>query len=491
MGRGTASAKQSTPGDGPAITSSVPLACVRQCPVVRSSPRTVRLQRDFGVGEQPASVTIAKDAHIRLGPGRLILLSGPSSSGKSSALSALEAQLAGRCSNVASAAFTADEALIDQVAPHAELAEAASVLNACGLGEAGLWLKPFDALSDGQKFRAKLACAISQPANNRVPLHDRQHVVLCDEFCSGLHRRAAKAIAHNLRKLATRRNLSVVVACAADDLTADLDPHCVAAFSRGACAVEERAPLAHPVPSFRGRLRIEPGTKSDYDQFAAMHYRDSEELGFVDRIFVLRDGAGGEPLGIVVYAHAALELSLRNTATAGWFSKNPDRVNRHLRVLRRLVIHPDVRGCGLGHYMVKKTLPLVGISYVECLAAMGEFNPVFEKAGMTRIGQYDVPSGPRTALEALRLMDIDPHSPQFALNVAKSPSVRAVVASAVADWYAATTGGKQSRVERQSPEFLARTFRGLLGTRPVYYLWQRRKGRTSRTGQTRRTALRK
>jgi hypothetical protein len=176
-----------------------------------------------------------------------------------------------------------------------------------------------------------------------------------------------------------------------------------------------------------------------------------------------------------VYSYPALELSLRNKATNGWFSRNPQRVNRHLRILRRLVIHPDVRGCGLGHYLVRKTMPLLGTEYVECLAAMGEFNPVFERAGMTRVGQYDAPPGPRAALESLQAMDVDPQSAEFVVHVARRPAVRTVVAQAVADWYAATTAGGEKRVERQSPEILARTFRGLSGVRPVYYLWRRRR----------------
>jgi len=43
----------------------------------------------------------------------------------------------------------------------------------------------------------------------------------------------------------------------------------------------------------------------------------------------------------------------------------------------------------------------------------------------------------------------------------------------VYEWYSATTGGGRNRVERQSPEFLAQLFRGLVGVKPVYYLWQR------------------
>ncbi len=452
----------------------MPLTCVRQSGPVRTSTRTAQVHLRFGVppGEQP--VSIASGASIRLGPGRIVLLTGPSGSGKSSALSAIESQFAAAC-NVQRVGFSVDCGIIDEVAPHGDLAEAASILTVCGLGEAGLWLRPFEALSEGERFRARLARAISLQGNRSVHL-DAPLVapLLCDEFCSGLHRRAAKAIAHNLRKLVTRHGLCIVVACSTDDLTADLDPDTLVQFSAsGSCGVSDRTPHTNAAPSFRRKLRIEPGVKRDYENFAGMHYRSTDELGFVDRVFVLRDGAGGDPLGIVVYSHAALELSLRNKATNGWFSRNPQRVNKHLRVLRRLVIHPDVRGCGLGHHLVRKTMPLLGTEYVECLAAMGEFNPVFERAGMIRVGQYDAPPGPQVALDLLRAMDVDPHSVEFAIQVARRPAVRTVVAHAVADWYSATTAGGEKRVERQSPEVLARTFRGLIGVRPVYYLWCR------------------
>lgn len=475
----------------------ISLSCLRTYGPVRGSQRAEELKRSFGLAHSGGTLAIAPGAGVRIGPGRIILLTGPSGSGKSSALNAMAARHAGfsdncadrrRVISVSEIEFSPDCAIIDEIAPRAELGQAATLLTACGLGEPGLWIKPFGALSEGEKFRARLARAISLQHRSEPDRRFGIPLIVCDEFCSGLHRRAAKAIAHNLRKLTSRAGICIAVASASDDLTADLDPDAVVQLtSRGEAVVVERTPLRPGIPTIRRHLTIEPGTKRDYEEFASMHYRGSEELGFVDRVFVLRDGQAGDTVGIVVYAHAALELSLRNKATKGWFTRSPSRVNRHLRVLRRLVIHPDVRGCGLGRYLVRKTLPLVGTRFVECLAAMGEFNPVFERAGMIRIGQYDAPTGPRTAVEALKLMDIDPLSPDLAVHVARRPGVRAVIANAVAEWYAATTADGERRVERQSPENLARSFRGLIGVRPVYYLWRRG---LSRSQTIRRGSLR-
>jgi hypothetical protein len=337
------------------------------------------------------------------------------------------------------------------------------------MGEPDLWLRRFGELSDGERFRARLARAVALQTRVRscAPL-------ICDEFCSTLHRRLAKAISFNLRKLARRRGFSAVLACSNEDVIHDLRPDVIVRLTgNGRCAVEHAGSSAARRPTFLRRLKVERGRVRDYDEFASMHYRASDDLGFVDSVFVLRDGASGDALGIVVYAYSPLELRLRNLATDGRFSRRPHRVNRELRILRRLVVHPDVRGCGVGYYLVRKTLPMVGTRYVECLAAMGEFNPVFEKAGMACIGQCEVSPKSRRALSALEAMDVDPGSREFPMQVCRSRRVRAIVAQTVADWYAATTGGGQSRVERQSPHTLAQTFRGLIGSRPVYYLWQR------------------
>lgn len=457
-----------------APTSGTPIAelgCVRPTHVGQPSARTAAVGLQFGIPLHATTVTVVNSAQVTLGPGRIVLLLGPSGSGKTTALGQIERQFAGGCL-VQRITFPQDVAVIDRIAPWATLGEALSLTAACGLGEARLWLRPFAELSDGEKFRARLARAIALHARGAAAAP-----LLCDEFCSTLHRRVAKAVAFCLRKIVTRRGLSLVVGCSNEDVINDLQPNVIVQLTGGGrCTVEERTVRPGKPFTGRSRLRIEPGGKRDYDAFAAMHYRTSDELGFVDKVFVMRERRGREPLGIVVYAHAPLELKLRNEATEGLFSRDAARLNRSLRILRRLVIHPDVRGCGLGHYLVRKTLPMVGTEYVECLAAMGEFNPVFEKAGMRRIGQYDASPERQAALDQLRVMDVDAMSREFPTLVCRSRSVRLIVSRVVQAWYAGTTGGGENRVARQSPQLLAQTFRGLVGSKPVYYLWRRRNG---------------
>jgi hypothetical protein len=203
-----------------------------------------------------------------------------------------------------------------------------------------------------------------------------------------------------------------------------------------------------------------------------MHYRHRDELGFVDRVFVLRDGVAGEPLGIIVYAYGPLDLALRNQATAGRFRGNPKALNRELRIIRRLVIHPDIRGCGIGHLLVRQTLPRVGVPCVECLATMGSVNPVFEKAGMQRIGICPPPPGRERLVGWLRRHGADPLDARFEDRVASRPEVCSVVSGVVRRWYESTTGCGRDRVATQSPQIVAQTFRQLIWSQPVYYLWR-------------------
>ena len=432
------------------------------------SARTSAVATTFGLAPKEAALTIADGATITIGPGRIILIAGPSGSGKSTVLARIASEFAAAVW-VQSIRFPPHDALIDAVAPEAQTPEALATLTACGLGDAHTWLRPFDVLSEGEKFRARLAKAVAA-----ATVRQAAAPLICDEFASLLHRRSAKAVAYNVGKLIRRRGLCLVAATAHEDILDDLRPDTLVALdARGRCVVSERDTTPSRAISFKRRLQIVPGCKRDYERFAKMHYRAADELGFVDKVFLLCEPRDAEPLGIVVYAHPPLELALRNQATDGRFSKNPHALNKVVRILRRLVVHPDVRGCGLGHYLVRRTMPLVGTEFVECLSAMGEFNPVFEKAGMRRVGRYELSPRQRQSIDALRRLGVDPNGPDFVLDACRRPGVRAIVAAAVRDWYAATTGGGAKRVEHQSPERLAHLFRAIVTSRPVYYLWQR------------------
>jgi ABC-type dipeptide/oligopeptide/nickel transport system ATPase subunit/GNAT superfamily N-acetyltransferase len=433
---------------------------------VEPSARVAEVSLKFGVDRGGSEARIVGPVDVNLQPGQIVLFLGPSGSGKTTALRQIQDHFSAGVS-VQRVRFPRNNTIVDAVASHGTLTEALELLSASGLGEPRLWIRRIDELSDGERFRARLARAVGLHARSRgeVPL-------VCDEFCTGLHRRAAKAVAFNLRKLITRRNLTIALASSHEDIVEDLQPDTVVHLLGCGRHTKVMRPPCETDISFANQLIIERGSKRDYDEFAAMHYRVTDELGFVDKVFVIREGPCGDRLGIVVYAHGPLELSMRNQATNGKYVRNPTAVNRDFRILRRLVVHPDVRGCGIGHRLVRETLAKVGTRYVECLAAMGAVNPVFEKAGMRRIGTCPMPKSRTEIIKELRHANVDPWGPEFVHEVSRKRRIRRIVARFVYQWYQATTAGGERRVARQSPQALAMTCRGLLGAQPVYYIWE-------------------
>lgn len=434
-----------------------------------TSARLVEMGLRFGIPLSVPSRTIAHDLALELKPGTVTLITGPSGSGKSLLLNAIAAELP-VSRMMANVPFPLDVSVLDAVAPTRPVYEALGLLTACGLGEPMLWIRRFNQLSDGEQFRARMARAISlsRRQSGLSPL-------LCDEFGAILHRRLARSIAFNLGKLARRENLCLVVATSQDDLESDLQADQVVRLGGEAPLVKRESSSAirasRPRISFTRRLRIEPGTLRDYELFSAMHYRRRDTMGFIDKVFVMREGSAATPLGIVIYGHPALEIGLRNQVTGKRFVRNSKRLNRELRVLKRLVIHPDVRGCGLGHWLVRKTLPEVGTRFVECLAAMAVINPVFDKAGMRRVGTIAPPLARKRTMMQLREAGADPLAADFVAQVCRRPSIRRLVKESVAHWYRTTTAGGERRVEHQSPRTLAQTFRQLAGSQPVYFIW--------------------
>ncbi len=437
--------------------------------------RTAELALRFGLALEEGPRLALDPLQIPTGPGSIVAVVGPSGSGKSSLLDAIE-RIRNGGGRVERVRLTPSIPVIDQVMVGDSLAEAAGLLSACGLGEPRLWTRRVGELSTGEVFRVRLASALASCCRGRPagPL-------LCDEFGSGLHRRLARAISFNLRRLVARHSLCLVVACSQDDLLSDLRPDVVVRVAGGTGQVERRRVARTRVPTFARRLVIEPGGLADYEALAAMHYRGRDRPAFADRVFVMRERSGGAMLGVVVYGYAPLELRLRNEAFPGRFSGDPAAVNRSLRIIRRVVIHPDVRGCGLGRLLVQRTLPLAGTPVVECLSTLGQVHPIFERAGMRRVGVYPLSRQRESAAAALRAMGVEPLSESLAQHVAWRPRVRELVRDVVASWYRGSTARGEWRADQQSPRVLAHTFRGLVGLRPVYYVWEQ-PGRPSDRG---------
>lgn len=168
----------------------------------------------FGVSDSALSHTVVDEVSLDVRPDDLVLFTGPSGSGKSSLMREVARQL----NAVDVMALSLPELPIVEVMP-GEVAERLNQLAACGLSEARLLMRLPSQLSDGERYRFRIALGLTH-----------QRPLMLDEFGAVLDRTLAKVLAFNLRKLVSRTGVGAVCATTHDDLIDDLNPdlhiHC-------------------------------------------------------------------------------------------------------------------------------------------------------------------------------------------------------------------------------------------------------------------------
>jgi len=350
------------------------------------TPRTIQVAEAFGMGISDFQKHVLYDnVELQIGPHDVVYLTGDSGSGKSVLLKAvvrdLNPQEAAKMSDVE---VDPDLPLIDTVGKTTE--EGLKLLSKVGLNDAFLFVRRYSQLSDGQRYRYRLAKLIESGAQWWI----------MDEFCATLDRETAKIVAYNVQKLARKLGKAVVAATTHTDLFEDLAPsvHIHKRFGRE-IDVKYYPNLVRAQCSLLDEMKVEEGTYEDWKEVAPFHYR-SHRIAFLQKVFVLK--RGDRVCGAVVYVCPMSAAPGRSRVLK---LENMKELNEKLTRIARVVVHPKYRTIGASVKLLRESLPLCGKPYAEMIAVMARYNPFAEHAGMRRVLESEVAPEILVAVEKL------------------------------------------------------------------------------------------
>jgi ABC-type ATPase with predicted acetyltransferase domain len=212
--------------------------------------RVSTVMQMFGVNKDRLSqINRLHKCEVEVQDGSIVYITGPSGAGKSVLLREIQNQIPpDERIAIDEIKLPTDKAVIDCIGLAAKVAEkkynkkSISAVSACSavslttieamrlLGYAGLsdvfyMLTAPANLSEGQKYRFRLACCLASCLGS-TPSRDGsgKKIIFADEFCSNLDRITAGVIAYNVRRFAKRAGVTFFLASSHEDILADLQP---------------------------------------------------------------------------------------------------------------------------------------------------------------------------------------------------------------------------------------------------------------------------
>ena len=181
---------------------------------VERTDRVLEIAEAFGLGLDEKEFVVFDNLPLEINQGDVVYITGQSGSGKSTVLRELASlmnQSALTVSDIDKVELL-DKPLIDQIGQSTQ--EALTYLSIAGLNDAYLFIRKPSELSDGQRYRFRLAKLVESGAK----------VWIADEFLAVLDRTTAKVTAFNLQKVARKVGATVLVATTHSDMVEDLAP---------------------------------------------------------------------------------------------------------------------------------------------------------------------------------------------------------------------------------------------------------------------------
>lgn len=182
---------------------------------VNKTVRTLEIAESFGLGLDEKEWVLYDNLELNIDQGDVVYVTGQSGSGKSVVLRELQKLMAAEGKSVASIdqfTFEDDKNVIDQIGK--TTSDALGLLSMAGLNDAYLFVRKPSEMSDGQKYRLKIAKLIESGAD----------VWVADEFGAVLDRVTAQVVTSNLQRAARKVGATVIVATTHEDLVNALRP---------------------------------------------------------------------------------------------------------------------------------------------------------------------------------------------------------------------------------------------------------------------------
>lgn len=178
------------------------------------SDKAVQVCRMFGLtADRLAERHVSHNCQVEINDGDIVYITGPSGAGKSILLNELAKSVPAQdVVSLDQIELPAGKTLIDYV--DGDLLTSLRILSTAGLGDVFCILSQPANLSDGQKYRFRLAMALATG----------KKFVFADEFCSNLDRITAAVISYNVHKFAKRNGVTFILASSHDDILLDLAP---------------------------------------------------------------------------------------------------------------------------------------------------------------------------------------------------------------------------------------------------------------------------
>lgn len=277
---------------------------------ISRSPRARQLEAMFDVpASQKCELRWKGDLPIEDAPWNVGIIVGPSGCGKSTILR----EIFGDTENLE----WSGKSVIDDFSPSFSMEEIASVCQAVGFNTIPAWLRPYQVLSNGERFRVEMA---------RRLLEAEQRIVI-DEFTSVVDRQVAQIGANAVQKYVRRNNRQFVAASCHYDIIEWLQPDWVL----------EPATMTFSRRSLRRRpeldIAISQVPYATWKVFAPFHYL-TQDLHKAARCFAL--------------------FVNNQIASFGAMLHRPHAKVNDIMGLSRLVTLPDWQGLGLAMILADK-----------------------------------------------------------------------------------------------------------------------------------------